>query len=175
MRTGFKRRRDYYSFRDEKRRIIGLINELRRTIKLMEVTGILSIAKNFETASAISNFWDSLKRNYQMNFDRFVDQFFVRSNPTNAFGRGRRRHPNQRNSQDQLREQFLRFYSVRTGNLPNIHILFWLKLVDFSVILQNFLYFLRWSEHEGFDRQIEKLENNSLLDPHSTESGSIKL
>lgn len=165
-RTGFNRSRNYYKWRDQKRKCIQEISALKKSIRLMEVTHLLCTpARPDQHACQISRFSAVLKKNFNRSFQMFVYQFLENSAQLLP-------HLKKVKNQKKLGHQFEQFFVVRTGNLPNVHILFWLNQIDLHVILNNFLDFLKWNKKESFEEQLEKLDNKGFF---QTERGLTRL
>lgn len=114
----------------------------------MEITGVLCFSKNvYDFDCQIEKFSRLLKIDYENKLQKFI-QFNL------LMGYDRYK-------ENKFKKRFEDFYKIRTGNLPNLHILFWLKLIDFRVILNNFIYYLDYYGEKDFDDQLNDLEFNS--------------
>ena len=147
-RIGIKRRRNYYQLLDQKKFIISQINNYQHSLKLMQVTGVLCFSQNICNFDAqVEKFSRLLKVDYENKFQNFIQHNLLMGYD--------------RYKEAKFQKRFEDFYKIRTGNLPNIHILFWLKLIDFRVILNNFVYYLDFYGEKEFDDQLNDLEFNS--------------
>lgn len=144
----FKRRRDYYKIVDEKRRVIKVINSYKYNLNLIEKIGVFCLmdSQGIED-NLINSFNQILKTDYENKLDRFIYNIIVAFNNFSY-----------QKNKNNLKNKFLQFYKVRTAGLPNMHILFWLKLVDFQVIWSNFVYFTYWIEDEEFDEKLVEFD-----------------
>lgn len=103
----------------------------------------------------MSIIFSATKRDYEDKFRRYFDQMFNRVMPSHARFYGRRG----RHSQENLHDQFLKFYKVRTCYLPTVHLLYWLGLVDFQFILNQFFFFMGVYGEKYFESQLDLIKD----------------
>lgn len=147
---GFGRKKDYYKLCRVQRNLIRRVTAARRGLKCIEATGLLCAG---DGQAQCDRFANHLKKDYRAKFLAFVDQFIEKAPRP-------RRRAKARDSGLTWQQMFERFFQVRVGNLPNIHILFWLRLVDFRAILANFRSFMARAGAGQFEAQLRNLEND---------------
>ena len=151
----FKKQKDYWDLKHEKDYLISKINKNREAIKIMEVTEIPYTFRGNKT-----DFFDLFdhftRQKYENDFEEFLTANFKKNRRKNKNAKKRR------NFEEMTRRQkFLKFFKIRTCNVPNIHVLYWLKLVDFNYVLFDFKWFIKWVGVKDFESQIRDFEENS--------------
>jgi hypothetical protein len=161
----FNRRRDFYELKDEKKRVIRDMNASKFDLNVIDKLGILSLSdeSNFGE-NTVRSFSSALKVHYEQQLERFVDQMFMVQNNYTHYQRRRRPGNNQ---YTELKKKFYLFYKVRTGGLSNLHVLFYLKMIDFRYIWANFICFINYYYDDRFDQKIEQLNSLHSRNPQS--------
>ena len=167
IKFGKNRKRDFYDQQKKGKRFIHKIQTLKKMIHVMDATGILCVGEQKSSKLDFHFFWDFLKKDYESKFDKFIFENFGNYGNSNSYQftkktrYGSSHHTKRRGkNQSDLQKKFLQFYQVRTGNIPNIHILFYLKLVDFQLIFSHFLFFVKQQKRKKWESELRKLEGN---------------
>jgi hypothetical protein len=152
--------------KDRKREISNIIQIFKKHLKLMELTNVLDMS-NFESKTKnINAELMELKTNTIFNLawkfnvwareqftNKFQNYFYLR---IRGFKHNNKHFKNAAN----LENDFTQFYLFRIAKLSNIHILFWLGLVDFEFIFDNFLVFLNRFKFGEYKKILPLLEKD---------------
>ena len=161
--TGFKRRRNYYLMKDVIDTHRQSIKTYQKHLVLVNNLGILSIDdEQYELSKFYKDFNKILKEDFDSFFEHFLLKKFELGKYNKVF----------KHNKKKVKDLFVKYFKIRTASLPNIHVIYWLKLLDLEFIFNDFLVFIQNFNLKKYDLsnlkaikniQYLQISNGSLL------------